>query len=161
MNAETDISVSISADTTDYANINKAFCGLLLRSAMEEVRLMTTAEERRKTWVYHFGRGHWEFHGPGHFYWHGEADSNAHARALGWSKWIEKLTTIEEHRHELEERLGDRRERWLWMLYGRALDSWCLDLAVSHAKRMSEGPRKESWDKLTNCLAGMVSNDQR
>ena len=71
-------------------NINTAFSRLMLSSVMEDVRKATTAEQRKSVWTYHFGSGHWEFHGPDSFYWHGEADSAYDARAKGWSAWLDR-----------------------------------------------------------------------
>lgn len=44
----------------------------------------------RDAWVYHFGRNHYEFHGPDGFYWHGRAGDAYDARAKGWSAWLER-----------------------------------------------------------------------
>lgn len=71
-------------------NINTAFSRLMLSSVMEDVRKATTVEQRKSVWTYHFGSGHWEFHGPDGFYWHGEADSAYDARAKGWSAWLDR-----------------------------------------------------------------------
>ena len=71
-------------------DINIAFSRTMLSSVMADVRERTTAEQRRAAWVYHFGSGHWEFHGPGGYYWHGEADNAYDARAKGWSNWLDR-----------------------------------------------------------------------
>jgi hypothetical protein len=69
-------------------SINVTFCRSLLGSVMADVRKHTTAEQRRVVWTYHFMRDHWEFHGPGGFYWHGSADGGYDARAKGWAAYL-------------------------------------------------------------------------
>lgn len=72
-------------------NINVTFCRLMLRQVMEDVKPLTTGAERKDSWVYRCMKDHWEFHGPAHYYWHGEADNAYDARAKGWSAWLEQL----------------------------------------------------------------------
>lgn len=72
-------------------DINLTFSRVLLSSVMDDIRKVTTPKERKDAWVYHLGGGHWEFHGPNHYYWHGEADNAYEARAKGWSQWWEQL----------------------------------------------------------------------
>jgi len=43
---------------------------------------------QRQAWTWHAGRGHWEFHGPDKFYWHGRAANAYHARYQGWTAWL-------------------------------------------------------------------------
>ena len=42
----------------------------------------------KDAWVYHFGRGQWEFHGPDKFYWYGRAANAYEARYKGWVAWL-------------------------------------------------------------------------
>ena len=45
----------------------------------------------KDAWVHKTGfRDHWEFHGPGDFYWHGHAANAYEARAEGWCAWLHK-----------------------------------------------------------------------
>lgn len=68
-----------------------AFCRILLRGVMEDVRPLTTVQERRAAWPYVYDdNGHAEFHGPSGFYWHGTACCKWAARANGWSDWIDQ-----------------------------------------------------------------------
>ena len=39
-------------------------------------------------WTYDLGHGHWEFHGPDKFYWHGSADNAWDCRYKGWMAWL-------------------------------------------------------------------------
>jgi len=55
-------------------DINIVFCRKLLNNVMEDIRKLTTIEERKTAYTHHFGSGDWEFYGPNNFYWHGEAD---------------------------------------------------------------------------------------
>lgn len=70
------------------SNVNVDFCRTLLSLAMEDVRKVTTAQQRKDVWVYRCMRDHWEFHGPDDFYWHGSADNAYDARAKGWHAWL-------------------------------------------------------------------------
>lgn len=70
---------------------NIQFCRTLLKVVMRDVAPMTTGAERKAAWVYKLGMGHWEFHGPDNFYWHGSADNAYDARATGWQKWLAYL----------------------------------------------------------------------
>jgi hypothetical protein len=45
---------------------------------------------RKDAWVWKAGRNHWEFHGPGGYYWHGRAHDAYEARAKGWRAWLTK-----------------------------------------------------------------------
>lgn len=49
----------------------------------------------KDAWVYHSGRGCWEFHGPKtgnadmpQFYWYGRAHDAYEARYKGWMAWL-------------------------------------------------------------------------
>lgn len=76
-------------------DVNLAFCRILLRGVMDDVKKHTTAETRKAAWVYHFNGDTWEFHGPNGFYWHGSADNAYDARAQGWQSWLDSLTPRE------------------------------------------------------------------
>lgn len=71
-------------------SMNTAFCRSLLAQVMPDVKKATTVEQRKAAWTYHFGHGHWEFHGPDGFYWHGSADNAYDARFHGWHAWLAK-----------------------------------------------------------------------
>lgn len=70
---------------------NLAFCRTLLRVVMDDIKKVTSAQERKDAWVWKLGRGQWEFHGPDGFYWYGNADNTYDARATGWQKWWDRL----------------------------------------------------------------------
>lgn len=70
------------------SDINTEFCRALLRAVMVDVKQHTNAAQRKSAWTYHFNGDHWEFHGPGGFYWHGSADNATHCRAQGWSAYL-------------------------------------------------------------------------
>lgn len=89
-------------------DINVSFCRTLLRSVMKDINPVTTVAERKSAWVYHFGRGHWEFHGPDEFYWDGRADNAYDARAKGWLAWWESL---EKEGAKMRSRLNGQRLR--------------------------------------------------
>jgi hypothetical protein len=80
----------------NFEAVNTAFCRALLSMVMEDVKKVTTAEERKSVWTYHHMRDHWEFHGPRGFYWHGSADGGYDARAKGWHAFLAQ------HHPELE-----------------------------------------------------------
>lgn len=42
----------------------------------------------KDAWVWCAGRDHWEFHGPGGYYWHGSATNAFEARYKGWMAWL-------------------------------------------------------------------------
>jgi hypothetical protein len=69
------------------SNINIDFSRTLLRIVLDDIKPLTTAAERKDAWVYKCMEDHWEFHGPGEFYWHGSADNAYDARAKGWQAW--------------------------------------------------------------------------
>lgn len=71
-------------------NLNAVFCRMLHTRVMVDVKQVTTSTERDAAWAYNFGGGHWEFHGPKGFYWHGEADNAYDARAKGWGAYLKE-----------------------------------------------------------------------
>jgi hypothetical protein len=72
-------------------DINIIFCRRLLADIHAVLRQhYPHIKVRKDAWVWHAGRGHWEFHGPADFYWHGRADNAYDARHKGWNAWIEK-----------------------------------------------------------------------
>jgi hypothetical protein len=78
-------------------NIDVAFCRALLREAHAIVRVCAPwINLRRDAWVWHAGRGHWEFHGPDNFYWHGRSANAYDARYKGWMAWLEKIGEIDD-----------------------------------------------------------------
>ena len=72
-------------------DINVAFCRRLLKEAHDEVRKHFPEIKLREAWVYGYGRGQWEFHGPDGFYWHGRAGNAYDARYHGWMAWLAKM----------------------------------------------------------------------
>lgn len=68
--------------------INNAFCRSMLREATALVRANFPNVKLREAWTYKFKVGHWEFHGPDGFYWHGSADNAYDARYHGWTAWL-------------------------------------------------------------------------
>ena len=72
-------------------DIDVAFTRLYLKSVMADIKTVTSIQERKNAWVYHFLGDHWEFHGPDGFYWHGVAANAYDARGKGWSAWWQKL----------------------------------------------------------------------
>jgi hypothetical protein len=67
------------------------FCRLLLKETMKDVRRFVSVAERKKAWAYKYDFGQTaEFHGPNGFYWHGSAHCLWHARANGWSAYLNK-----------------------------------------------------------------------
>ncbi len=70
-------------------DINIDFCRSMLGKAHELVKLHYPEVNLRKdAWVYHYGRDHWEFHGPDKFYWNGDAGNAYDARYHGWMAWL-------------------------------------------------------------------------
>ncbi len=66
------------------------FCRTHLRLTMEDVRKVTTAEQRKVAWGYHYrGTQNVEFHGPDQFYWNGRGCCKWSARAKGWNAWLQ------------------------------------------------------------------------
>jgi len=54
---------------------------------MNEIQKYTTQDERKKSWAIRVGDQK-EFHGPGDFYWHGQACCLWSARYYGWSAYM-------------------------------------------------------------------------
>lgn len=77
-------------------DINVVFCRHLLSEATKLVKAFRPNVQLKCAWVYHFGRDHWEFHGPEAFYWHGSADNAYDARYKGWMAWLEKQGAFNE-----------------------------------------------------------------
>jgi hypothetical protein len=73
-------------------NSDALFCLSLLRLVHAEVKKFRPEIKLwRAAWVYHFGRGQWEFHGPDAFYWNGRAANAYDARQKGWNAWLNKM----------------------------------------------------------------------
>lgn len=71
------------------SEINIVFCRELLSMIHADVRKhFPEMKVRKAAWVYHTGRGRWEFHGPDRYYWHGRADNAYDARYKGWRSWL-------------------------------------------------------------------------
>lgn len=68
-------------------SIPHAFCRLLLKEVMEDVRQETTARQRKSVWTWKTGNQH-EFHGPDGFYWHGKTCCKWAASSAGWNAWL-------------------------------------------------------------------------
>jgi hypothetical protein len=80
-------------------SIDTIFCRALLRKAHALVKQFDPdIHVVDRAWVYCFGRGHWEFHGPDVFYWHGRASSAYHARYRGWMAWLQAKGALGEER---------------------------------------------------------------
>lgn len=62
----------------------------MLRLVLADVKRVTEPQQRKEAWVYMFANDHWEFHGPGKFYWHGRASNAYDARCKGWTAWLER-----------------------------------------------------------------------
>jgi hypothetical protein len=72
-------------------DINTVFTRELLKRVHAEVKAAHPAINlRAAAWVWHDGHRHWEFHGPGEFYWSGRAYNAYEARAYGWMAWLER-----------------------------------------------------------------------
>ena len=76
-------------------NIDVVFCRHLLKGVLADVKRHCPHVEPKYAWVWHAGRGHWEFHGPEAFYWHGRAANAYDARAKGWMAWLEKKEVLD------------------------------------------------------------------
>jgi hypothetical protein len=72
-------------------NIDVAFTRHLLAEGHKLVKQhFPDINLRKAAWVWCAGRDHWEFHGPGEYYWHGSAGTAYEARYKGWMAWLEK-----------------------------------------------------------------------
>lgn len=84
-------------------NVDITFSRYLLNDLHKELKRRFPSIKLRKTWVWKIGRaGHWEFHGPDHFYWHGRAHNAYDARYKGWIAYLERLDRNEEEKNERE-----------------------------------------------------------
>lgn len=72
------------------ASVDTMFTRALLREAVKLVRLHYPEIKLRESYVMQPFRGHWEFHGPEKFYWHGRAHDAYEARYKGWTAWLRK-----------------------------------------------------------------------
>lgn len=68
--------------------LSDVLCRSLLKRATALVRTHFPDVKVREAWTYHLGNGHWEFHGPDGFHWHGRADGAYDARYHGWMAWL-------------------------------------------------------------------------
>lgn len=74
-------------------SIDLDFCRMMLKRVHSDVKAYSPSINLHKdAWVYHLGRDHWEFHGPGNYYWHGSASNAYEARSHGWSRWLADQT---------------------------------------------------------------------
>ena len=70
------------------------FCRGLLKEVMKDVRKYVPIAQRRYAWTHKpitLGNPIFEFHGPGDFYWSGQACCKWHARYTGWGYYLRKL----------------------------------------------------------------------
>lgn len=81
----------------DHAHaINAAFIRGLLKLTTSDVRTRCPEVKISAAWVYGYGRGQWEFHGPDEFYWSGRAYNAYDARAKGWQAYLRSVGKAEE-----------------------------------------------------------------
>lgn len=64
--------------------------GLLKLGHAEVKKFAPKVNVIKDAWVWHFSRDHWEFHGPGDYYWNGRASNAYEARYKGWMAWLRK-----------------------------------------------------------------------
>jgi hypothetical protein len=122
------------------SRLDVAFGREFLKNVMEDINTVTTIAERKEAWVYKLdNRGHWEFHGPSDFYWHGEAETAYDARAKGWSAW---WTQLEEDADAMRARVLGQQNR-VASLKG------IVDEAAARVSARRKG-RKSSADKGAN-----------
>ena len=70
-----------------FTSFNRSYMALVhaeVHGRFPKVRPM------RDAWVHRTGFGGWEFHGPGRFYDHFQAEDAYHARSKGWESWLRK-----------------------------------------------------------------------
>jgi hypothetical protein len=73
------------------SSVDVEFCRALLRQVMPVVkRMLPNKDLRTVAWTYKASTGHWEFHGPDGYYWHGRASNAYDARYKGWMEWLRK-----------------------------------------------------------------------
>lgn len=72
--------------------LDVAFCRHLLASIHKDVKAARPNVNLRKdAWVAGpMFRDHYEFHGPGDFFWDGRAANAYEARYKGWAAWLRK-----------------------------------------------------------------------
>lgn len=71
-------------------SIDVTFCRSLLSEVRKEIKVSYPHIRTNKdAWVWCAGRDHWEFHGPGEYYWHGRAGNAYDARYKGWMAWLQ------------------------------------------------------------------------
>ena len=76
-------------------SIETTFTRYLLAEAHKLVRKHAPHVKLRKdAWVYDLGRDHWEFHGPGGFYWHGSASNAYETRYKGWMAYLRHVGAV-------------------------------------------------------------------
>jgi hypothetical protein len=69
--------------------VDIAFCRHLLGQGLADLKKFAPHIRPMKDgWVWSAGRDHWEFHGPGEYYWHGRAGNAYEARYKGWMAWL-------------------------------------------------------------------------
>jgi hypothetical protein len=91
-----------------HTDINIRFCRHLLKEVHADVKShFPEINLHRDAWTGNAGGGLFEFHGPDKFYWHGRADNGWHARALGWSAWLNHA--LEEEATHLERQVEEAR----------------------------------------------------
>lgn len=70
-------------------NINLQFSLQLYKQVVPIIKKhFPKTRTMQDAWTYDLGRGHWEFHGPDKFYWHGSADNAYDCRYKGWMAWL-------------------------------------------------------------------------
>lgn len=69
------------------AGIDTMFGRTLLAQVVPAVRA-NGYKPVKDAWVWNAGRDHWEFHGPGEYYWHGNASNAYEARYKGWVAFL-------------------------------------------------------------------------
>ena len=68
------------------------FCRHLLGLVMKDVRAEVPAEAIKDAWAWRYTHSDTvEFHGPNGFHWHGRGCCRWHAKASGWSAYLETL----------------------------------------------------------------------
>ena len=70
-------------------DINISFSREELKRTLADVKSAFPELKVKDAWVWHAGRGHWEFH-FNEFYWHGRADNAYEARSNGWAAYLSK-----------------------------------------------------------------------
>lgn len=75
-----------------------SFCRQMLKTTMEQVRQVTTPEQRKAAWAYmvSIGQKQGEFHGPNGFYWYQGQCCCWYTKAEGWAAWLAWMGYIDE-----------------------------------------------------------------